>query len=57
MWSHQSLIDFWGVGRGHSKSWTAQDITKGDMAWTSFYNADPIYKLFGKNTELLIYHA
>ncbi len=58
MWSHTPLTDFWRVGHG-----TAQRLAKygmytmGDVARCSHKNEDLLYKLFGKNAELLIDHA
>lgn len=58
LWSHQPLTDFWRVGRGYAKKLEANGVfTMGDVARCSVYNEDLLYKLFGKNAELLIDHA
>ena len=58
MWSHQPLTDFWLVGRGYAKKLEENGMfTMGDVARMSEKNEDLLYKLFGKNAELLIDHA
>ena len=58
MWSHQPLTDFWRVGRGYSKKLEEHGMfTMGDVARCSERDEDLLYKLFGKNAELLIDHA
>ena len=58
LWTHQPLTDFWRVGRGYAKKLEAHGIfTMGDIARTSVTNEDLLYRLFGKNAELLIDHA
>lgn len=58
LWSHQPLTDFWRVGRGYAKKLEAHGMfTMGDVARCSVNNEDLLYKLFGKNAELLIDHA
>ena len=64
LWSHRPLTDFWRVGRGYVKKLEAEGLfTMGDIARcslgkpTDYYNANLLYKLFGKNAELLIDHA
>ena len=58
MWSHQPLTDFWRVGRGYAKKLEEHGMfTMGDIARCSERNEDLLYKLFGKNAELLIDHA
>ena len=58
MWSHQPLTDFWRVGRGYAKKLEENGMfTMGDVARMSELNEDLLYKLFGKNAELLIDHA
>ena len=58
LWAHQPLTDFWRVGRGYAKKLEANGMfTMGDVARCSVYNEDLLYKLFGKNAELLIDHA
>ena len=58
LWSHRPLTDFWRVGRGYARKLEANGIyTMGDVARCSVANEDLLYKLFGKNAELLIDHA
>lgn len=58
LWSHQPLTDFWRVGRGYSKRLEENGMfTMGDIARCSVDNEDLLYRLFGKNAELLIDHA
>ncbi|MCD7755786.1 MAG: DNA methylase [Firmicutes bacterium] len=58
MWSHQPLTDFWRVGRGYARKLEENGMfTMGDVARCSEENEDLLYKLFGKNAELLIDHA
>ena len=58
LWAHQPLIDFWRVGRGIAKKLEENGMfTMGDVARCSVHDEDNLYKLFGKNAELLIDHA
>ena len=64
LWDHRPLTDFWRVGRGYVKKLEKVGLnTMGDIARcsegkpTEFYNEELLYKLFGKNAELLIDHA
>ena len=58
LWAHQPLADFWRVGRGYAKKLEENGMfTMGDVARCSHENEDLLYKLFGKNAELLIDHA
>ncbi len=58
LWHHQPLTDFWRVGRGYAKRLEENGMfTMGDVARCSIDNEDILYKLFGKNAELLIDHA
>lgn len=58
LWSHQPVTDFWRVGRGYAKKLEAHGMfTMGDVARCSVNNEDLLYKMFGKNAELLIDHA
>lgn len=58
LWSHQPLTDFWRVGRGYAKKLEDHGMfTMGDVARCSVNNEDLLYKMFGKNAELLIDHA
>lgn len=58
LWTHRPLTDFWRVGRGYAKKLEENGMfTMGDVARCSVKNEDLLYKLFGKNAELLIDHA
>lgn len=64
LWDHRPLTDFWRVGRGYAKKLEAQGLyTMGDIARCSigkqneYYKEELLYKMFGKNAELLIDHA
>lgn len=64
LWDHKPITDFWRVGRGYAQSLEKVGITTmGQIARCSlgkpgeFYSEDLLYKLFGKNAELLIDHA
>ncbi len=64
LWSHRPLTDFWRVGRGYAKKLEKEGLyTMGDIARCSigepheYHNEELLYKLFGKNAELLIDHA
>lgn len=58
LWQHQPLTDFWRVGRGYARRLEENGMfTMGDVARCSHENEALLYKLFGKNAELLIDHA
>ena len=58
LWQHQPLTDFWRVGKGYASKLVRNGIyTMGDIARCSINNENLLYKLFGKNAELLIDHA
>lgn len=58
LWQHRPLTDFWRVGRGYASKLEGRGIyTMGDIARCSVYNEELLYRLFGKNAELLIDHA
>ena len=58
LWSHQPLTDFWRIGKGTAKRLEANGMfTLGDVALCSESGDELLYKLFGKNAELLIDHA
>lgn len=58
LWDHQPITDFWRVGRGIADKLKSKGMfTMGDVALCSERNEDLLYKLFGKNAELLIDHA
>lgn len=64
LWSHEPLTDFWRVGPGYARKLQAHGMrTMGDVARCSLggpgqrLSEDLLFKLFGKNAELLIDHA
>ena len=58
LWGHTPLTDFWRVGRGYAKKLEENGMfTMGDVARRSLTDEDFLFKLFGKNAELLIDHA
>ncbi len=58
LWSHRPITDFWRVGRGYAGRLASYGMyTMGDVARCSVDNEELLYKLFGKNAELLIDHA
>ena len=58
LWDHKPITDFWRVGRGTARKLEKYGIlTMGDIALCSHRNEDFLYRLFGKNAELLIDHA
>ena len=58
MWAHRPITDFWRVGRGTARKLEQYGMfTMGDVARCSERNEALLYKLFGKNAELLIDHA
>ena len=58
LWSHRPITDFWRVGRGIAKRLADYGMyTMGDVALCSEKDEELLYKLFGKNAELLIDHA
>lgn len=58
LWDHRPLTSFWRVGKGTAKRLEKYDMyTMGDIARTSLHNQQLLYKLFGKDAEILIDHA
>lgn len=58
LWSHRPLTDFWRVGPGYARKLEQHGLyTMGDVARCSVENEDLLYRMFGKNAELLIDHA
>lgn len=58
LWAHQPLTDFWRIGHGYARKLAENGLfTMGDIARCSVKNEDMLYRLFGKNAELLIDHA
>lgn len=58
LWDHRPLTDFWRIGKATAKKLEGSGMfTMGDVARCSIYNEDFLYKMFGKNAELLIDHA
>lgn len=55
LWNHRPLTDFWRIGAGTERKLASYGIfTMGDIAHT---DEDLLYRLFGKDAELLIDHA
>lgn len=58
LWIHRPLTDFWRVGKGYAKKLESYGMfTMGDVARQSVRDESLLYRLFGKNAELLIDHA
>ena len=60
LWGHTPITDFWRVGAGTASRLEKLGIyTMGDISrWSlDHYLMGKLYKVFGKNTELLIDHA
>ena len=58
LWAHRPLTDFWRVGKGYVRKLEQHGLyTMGDIARRSLQNEDSLYRMFGKNAELLIDHA
>ena len=58
LWAHRPLTDFWRVGHGYARKLEGIGLyTMGDVVRFSITNEDHLYRLFGKNAELLIDHA
>lgn len=58
LWNHRPLTDFWRVGRGYVRRLEQHGLyTMGDIARRSLQNEESLYRIFGKNAELLIDHA
>ncbi|MBQ8960835.1 MAG: DNA methylase [Ruminococcus sp.] len=60
LWGHTPITDFWRVGAGTARKLAGIGVyTMGDVARYSLdrFSIGRLYKLFGKNTELLIDHA
>ncbi len=58
LWDHKPITDFWRIGGGIAKRLEDSGlITMGDIARTSIYNEDLLYRMLGIDAELLIDHA
>lgn len=58
LWAHTPLTDFWRVGRGIAKRMESIGcLTMGDIARQSVRDDEVLYRMLGKNAELLIDHA
>ncbi|MCR4646022.1 MAG: DNA methylase [Oscillospiraceae bacterium] len=60
LWQHVPITDFWRIGGGTAARLERSGIrTMGDIARWSLdrYHIGKLYKMFGKNVELLIDHA
>lgn len=63
LWGHTPLTDFWRVGKGIARKleeygvYTMGDIARCSLEPKGYRSEDMLYKVFGKNAELLIDHA
>ncbi|MBH1939471.1 DNA methylase [Mobilitalea sibirica] len=58
LWDHKPITDFWRVGKGIAKRLEHNGLyTMGDIARTSLYNEDLLFRILGIDAELLIDHA
>lgn len=58
LWDHKPITDFWRIGGGIAKRLENNGLfTMGDIARTSLYNEDQLYRMLGIDAELLIDHA
>ncbi len=58
LWDHRPMTDFWRTGPGTVRRLEQSGMyTMGDVARTSVYNEDLLYKIFGIDAEILIDHA
>ena len=58
LWDHRPLTDFWRIGRGIAGKLERYGMfTMGDIALRSELDEELLYRLFGKNAELIIDHA
>lgn len=58
LWAHKPLTAFWQVGHGTQRRLEKYGITTmGDIARTSLVDEALLYRLFGKDAEILIDHA
>ncbi len=57
-WNHKPLTDFWRIGKGIEKKLNKNGLfTLGDIARCSLISESFLYKIFGKDAEILIDHA
>ncbi len=58
LWDHKPMTDFWRIGRGIAQRLENSGLySMGDIARTSLYNEDLLYRILGIDAELLIDHA
>lgn len=63
LWEHTPITDFWRVGNGIAKRleeygiYTMGDIARASLQQKGYRSEDMLYRIFGKNAELLIDHA
>lgn len=63
LWDHTPITDFWRVGKGTAKKleqygiYTMGDIARCSLQPKGYKSEDMLYRVFGKNAELLIDHA
>ncbi len=58
LWDYKPITKFWRVGKGIAERLAPYGIdTMGKIARCSVENEDLLYRVFGVNAELVIYHA
>lgn len=63
LWTHVPITDFWRVGKGTAKRleeygvYTMGDIARCSLQPKGYRSEEMLYKVLGKNAELLIDHA
>ncbi len=63
LWEHTPITDFWRVGKGIAKRleqygiYTMGDIARASLQQKGYRSEDMLYRILGKNAELLIDHA
>lgn len=58
LWAHTPITDFWQIGSGTARRLAHEQVfTMGQLAQTSLYDEDRLYRIFGVKAELLIDHA
>lgn len=58
LWDYKPITKFWRVGKGYANKLASHGMfTMGDIARKSIENEELLFKIFGKNAELLIDHA
>ena len=58
LWDHLPLTDFWQIGHGTANRLARIGVTTmGDLARYSLHDENTLYKIFGRDAEILIDHA